>query len=247
MTKKVDKREAHRTVHNVSVIIQKINDIYIYGAKMFNHSDNGMYLETNISLNLNTDVFIGIDESPNIFSSDSPNSQECYRGKIIWQKNILDSIYNFGYGVKIISFDREHPRMAFGKEIFFSSKNKYFKGYINNIGKSGVYIETEERFAIGQNIKLYIPKTKIDNGLMLRGEVVRADPKGIGVKFKSLLKYNQRMKDRGGRRSGTDRRSQFLADYIQEKRSDTDRRSGNDRRRLKYIANRRGLDLEEIS
>ena len=48
------------------------------------------------------------------------------------------------------------------------------------------------------------------------------------------------MTDRGGTRSGTDRRKFQYTDYIPEKRSGRDRRRGFDRRSL--IARRRGSE-----
>ena len=51
-----------------------------------------------------------------------------------------------------------------------------------------MFIKTKESFSVGQIIRLVIPGTKIDNGAMLRGKVVRFDNKGVGVKFLNILR-----------------------------------------------------------
>ena len=83
---------------------------------------------------------------------------------------------------------RRHPRRSYPKTVFFTSQSQYYEGLANNISKGGIFIETKDKFSVGQIIKLVIPGTKIDKGVMLKGEVVRFDQAGVGVKFKSILK-----------------------------------------------------------
>jgi hypothetical protein len=52
-----------------------------------------------------------------------------------------------------------------------------------------MFIETKENFAEGQTLRLVIPGTKIDKGIMLKGEIKHLNRKGIGVQFKRILKY----------------------------------------------------------
>jgi hypothetical protein len=82
--------------------------------------------------------------------------------------------------------------------------------------------------------------------MLVRGEIVRLDRKGIGVRFKGLLAERASTKDRGGRRLGVDRRKLFFTEYIPEKRSDVDRRTGLDRRKIKNVKFRKGLKLRDI-
>ena len=80
---------------------------------------------------------------------------------------------------------------------------------------SGIYIETKDKFNVGGIIKIGVPGSKSDKVMLVRGEIVRLERKGIGVKFKGLLTERASTKDRGGRRLGTDRRKLFfLMAYI---------------------------------
>ena len=43
-------------------------------------------------------------------------------------------------------------------------------------------------FSVGQAIRLVIPGTRIDNGVMLKAEIIRFNATGVGVKFSGLIK-----------------------------------------------------------
>jgi Tfp pilus assembly protein PilZ len=201
-----EKRASERTTYKVPVTVEDLEDGFIYRARMVNYSEYGMYLETDVFLKLGAAIYIEIEDSPYAPpSSTAPAKVPTYfRAKIRWQKELKDSFFKFGYGVNTISVEdalnlqakkfqvkqdlREHPRRSYPKPVFFTSQNQYYKGLINNISRCGVFIETRDRFTVTQIIKLVIPGTKIDKGVMLKGEVVRFDQSGVGVKFKSILK-----------------------------------------------------------
>ena len=103
---------------------------------------------------------------------------------------------------------RKYPRRRYVKSVFFKCHQHHHKGMINNISRSGVFIETKNKFFFGQTIELLIPNIKIDKRFKLKGWIVRLSQNGVGVTFKRILE----------RRSG------------KERRSDLDRRSGLDRR-----------------
>jgi hypothetical protein len=123
---------------------------------------------------------------------------------------------------------------------------KFVDRIVKNISRSGIYIETKDKLNVGRVIKIGVPGSKSDKVLLLRGEIVRLDQTGVGVKFRGLLTERAGIKDRGGRRSGTDRRKLFFAEYIPEKRSDMDRRTGLDRRKIKNVKFRKSLKLRHI-
>ena len=118
-------------------------------------------------------------------------------------QGLLDS------GIKDIRDPRKYPRIPYiGPVVFKCGKQKYNKGLMINISRSGVFIETKNKCFFGQAIELVIPYKKIDKRVRIRGWIVRLNQTGIGVTFKKTLE----------RRSG------------KERRSDLDRRSGLDRR-----------------
>jgi hypothetical protein len=104
------------------------------------------------------------------------------------------------------------------------------------------YMLSKDAFEVGQTVKLVIPGTRIDDGAMLKGEIAHCRQTGIGVEFKSLLRKKVPIKDRGGRRFGTDRRKRKLAEYSPDMRSGKNCRSGPDRRRLKNVRFRKVLN-----
>jgi len=91
---------------------------------------------------------------------------------------------------RVIDF-RKFPRKPFRCATIFACQNRYYAGLTKNICKGGVFIETRNRFAEGQIITLVISRTKIEKGVMLKGEVVHLRHKGFGLKFLSLLKGGQ--------------------------------------------------------
>jgi len=83
---------------------------------------------------------------------------------------------------------RRFRRKPFRRATIFACQNRYYAGLTKNISKGGIFIETRNSFAIGQTIKLVISRTKIEKGVMLKGEVAHLQREGFGLKFLSLLK-----------------------------------------------------------
>ena len=258
-----EKRAHIRNLCKLPATIEEVEDSFLYRARLVNYSNTGMFLESDVVLDSETEIVVGIENSPfdlpTVSSvSSASDAPGCYRAKVKWEKNIQDSIFNFGYGVHIIADEdkkkrrdgdtqksrelRKHPRRPYSKSVYFSDTNQYHKGLATNISRRGVFIETKNAFKVGQIIKLVIPGTRIDDGAMLKGEVAHCRQTGIGIEFKSLLRKKVPIKDRGGRRSGNDRRKLKFSGYSSEMRSGKNRRSGPDRRKLKNLRFRKVLN-----
>jgi Tfp pilus assembly protein PilZ len=210
MIRYIEKRVEDREFHKVPVLVQELSDIYIYGARMVNFSDKGVYIETDTALAVGADIIIGIEDSTFISPSASPDSPKFYHAKIMWQKNIIGGFFQFGYGTKFIYFNdkqsapetdsnigadyRKHPRKQYSKPVIFRSMNQYYKGSISNISRGGAFIEAQGKFKVGQIIKLTIPGTKIDKGIMLKGEILHFNQAGVGIVFKSIIKKETKTK-----------------------------------------------------
>ncbi|MEJ2220062.1 MAG: PilZ domain-containing protein [Desulfobacterales bacterium] len=89
---------------------------------------------------------------------------------------------------------RRFARKPFRRATIFACQNRYYAGLTKNISKGGIFIETRNPFAIGQIITLVISRTKIEKGVMLKGEVVHRKAEGFGLKFLSLLKNGKEFK-----------------------------------------------------
>lgn len=83
---------------------------------------------------------------------------------------------------------RKSTRKPFRRATIFACQNRYYAGLTQNISKGGVFIETRNRFAEGHIITLVISRTKIEKGVMLKGQVVHLNRRGFGLKFLSLIK-----------------------------------------------------------
>ena len=197
----VENRKSARTTQKSPVFVGNLDSGDSYTARMVNYSSNGMYLETDRVVPLEQEIFIGIENLPPGFSADAPKG---YRVKVIWQKKLKDSIFNYGYGVHIVSAHdipksptigiqkkqdrRKHPRRSYQRPVFFTAQTQYYEGIIKNISRNGAFIEINHNFSEGQSIRLVIPGTKIDKGVMLKSAIVRKDQDGIGVQFLELKK-----------------------------------------------------------
>jgi hypothetical protein len=178
--------------------VQELDDSYIFKATIFNRDNNGLYFETSIHLNRGEVIYIGYDESS------SGSSPQTHQAEILWAKRLTNSHYNYGYGAKYIhggsnqkSEDlnfadeaelRKNARRQFCKSVFILLVNDYYQGRSKNLSRSGIFIETTLRISVGQSIKLVIPGTKIDKGVMLKGRVVHKNQDGIGIRFTKLIK-----------------------------------------------------------
>ena len=174
---------------------------------MTNYSKDGIFIETDVGLEPGEEIYIGIEDSPRKLS---PNAAKSYRARVIWQKGLKNGIFNFGYGVIIVSSKdknesdeieirdpqereelRKHPRKSFSKTVYFTTQNHYYHGSISNISRGGIFIVTEDGFSVGQTINLVIPGTKIDKGVMLKAEIVHVSETGMGLAFRGVLKGEQ--------------------------------------------------------
>jgi Tfp pilus assembly protein PilZ len=206
MVQYYEKRADVRNIYKSPITVEDLKAGKAYRARMVNYSRNGLYFETDWHLKSGAEIHIVVENSPKVPSSF--DLKERYRAEIMWQTKLEDSLCNYGYGVKYISDSdienlqrgglkdtknnneelRRHPRRSYPKTVFFTSQNQYYEGLTHNISKGGIFIETKNKFSVGQIIKLVIPGTKIDKNVMLKGEIIHVNQRGVGVKFKSLLK-----------------------------------------------------------
>ena len=81
---------------------------------------------------------------------------------------------------------REHKRKPFFMVVDYSTHDRAYKDYIQNIGTGGVFIETRTPLSVGQVISLSFPLPDYQKYIKITGEVVRVSPQGIGVKFRMV-------------------------------------------------------------
>lgn len=84
------------------------------------------------------------------------------------------------------SFMRENPRKICLIPTTCKVENRSFKSYIIDISKVGVFIESNDVFAVGQLIMMAFKLPNDPNVFKLQGRIARSGPKGIGVKFQQI-------------------------------------------------------------
>ena len=104
------------------------------------------------------------------------------------------AVYLHERGAKRVIDLRRFTRKPFRRATIFACQNRYYAGLTKNMGKGGIFIETRNMLAIGQIVTLVISRTKIEKGVMLKGEIVHQQPDGFGLKFLSLLKHGKEFK-----------------------------------------------------
>jgi Tfp pilus assembly protein PilZ len=200
-----EKRAAARKAYKAPITVEDLKTSTIYRARMVNYCKTGLHFETDWLLEPGKKIYIEMENLPEV--SSSSDLKDRYRAEIIWHTKLENSLCKHGYGVKFISGSgkenlqsvglkdtktnsedlRKHPRRSYHKTVLFISQNQAYQGLANNISNGGIFIETKDKFSVGQIIRLVIPGTKIDKGVMLKGEVIHVKPKGVGVKFTGLL------------------------------------------------------------
>jgi Tfp pilus assembly protein PilZ len=204
------------------------NDI-IHPGKMFNFSKGGLYFESDESIDPGEEVFVGLLTHTETADHDT---QLLFEAKIIWQQELNDSQFRYGYGGKFLNSSdsfleipelvkleeqtsaenefvgekdsRKYNRRGYNKPLYFIYKRLKFIGLVANISRGGALIETDAKFSLGESIQLVVPAGSTGKDVLVRGWIVRVCRRRVGVSFE--------------RRSG------------RERRNDLDRRTGLERR-----------------
>lgn len=162
------------------------------GGRMYNYSDFGLYVESDYLLEPETEVRIGIVNSP--FASE-PGQYENFRGIIKWRKSLKRSAFFYGYGVELLeqstrdancnqySRSRKHPRMECAIPLKYEFDSRTFAGTTINVSRGGVFIRARDLVAVGKQITVYIPARKKGKLQWLQGRVIWSNRTGFGVKF----------------------------------------------------------------
>ena len=81
---------------------------------------------------------------------------------------------------------RENPRKPCLINANYSIQNKDYKSYILDISIGGVFIETSEKFTLGQKIVLNFTLPNNKKPFKLTGMISWGSPRGFGVKFDEI-------------------------------------------------------------
>jgi hypothetical protein len=190
-----ENREKARFQHQSPVTLENEQTGVLRGARMFNYSDYGLYLETDHRLEPETELRIGIINSP--FCSE-PGRHESFRGIIKWRRHLNRSIFFYGYGVELLAENapenvpyrhdnlRKHPRIKCAIPLKYEFDSRTYRGTAENVSRSGVFINTRDLVAAGETLTVFIPAKKIRKIKRLQGRVAWSNRTGFGVRFERL-------------------------------------------------------------
>ena len=88
---------------------------------------------------------------------------------------------------------RKHPRKSRSIPVAYATKNAAFMDRIRDMGVGGAFIESRVSFPIGQEVTLILSFPQNQGLLEIKGEIVRTDVRGAGVKFKDIDEYQTEM------------------------------------------------------
>ncbi len=80
---------------------------------------------------------------------------------------------------------RKHSRKPCFMAVEGATWDSAFNGFTKNIGAGGVFIETPQAFAVGEEITLTFSCPGHENPVKIVGEIVWNIPQGLAVKFKT--------------------------------------------------------------
>ena len=204
MEKLTEKRHHERMNHSTRATLESLEIGAIQNNRMFNCSGDGLYFESDQLLLPGTEIFIRIEN----YLHSQTGAYRCHHVKIKWGKRLKNSPYTYGYGVKYVeSYDegtsletdpdqikdlRKHPRKHYQEPATFRFDNNSYEGFISNLSRNGCFIENREFLNLGKILELVRPGTIFNENNMLKVEVARLSPIGVGVKFKSIIKKDSK-------------------------------------------------------
>ena len=68
-----------------------------------------------------------------------------------------------------------------------SANTRFFTDFIQNLSVSGLFIETQLPFFVGEELSMTFSLPGADDPIKITGKIVRIDSNGIGVQFNELL------------------------------------------------------------
>jgi len=187
-----ERRDKTRFEHESKITLENSEIGVQRGIMMYNFSNFGLYIEADTRLEQETEIRIGINNSPFALK---PDQFESYRAIIKWRKMLKRSSHYYGYGVELIKEDaededqdkfqwsRENPRKALTIPVKFQFENRTYEGTTENVSTDGVAVKSKDPVMVGQQITIEIPLKKKGKTARFHGKVSWSNRKGFGVKF----------------------------------------------------------------
>ena len=100
------------------------------------------------------------------------------------QKRLLSLLKNW-----VSEEKRAFKRKSCLTPIDYSSADRIFRDFVQNLSLGGIFIETRESFSDGEIVTLTMNIPNSQHHFKISGEIVRVEPLGIALKFKKVTRY----------------------------------------------------------
>jgi hypothetical protein len=193
MASNSEHRSNTRFKHAASITLEDFERGLFRDAKMYNFSDTGLYFEADFLIEPETEIFIGIENSP---LASKGNTYECYRGTVKWRKTLEESAYTYGYGVQFYEIginddggeisdldSRKYPRQACSLPVSYEAGDTTEQAVVRNVSRGGLFVRSRKPTTVGQKLSLEIRLNKKRKVVKLTGIVTRTNHDGFGVEF----------------------------------------------------------------
>ena len=94
-----------------------------------------------------------------------------------------DELFERGFRKMSNKEARVFARAPCSEDTHFSANRELFQGTIKNVSEGGIYVQTRERFVVGQEVVIAGPFGEDDRDVKRYGKVVWYDDRGIAVQF----------------------------------------------------------------
>ena len=187
-----------RRNHISPLKVKNLRSGEIHDARMVNYSKGGLYFESDGIFINGSKNFIYIENSP--YNHPTGGLLEYFYGEVRWITVLIESSFNYGYGIQLISGSkredveysdakgkdlRDHRREPYIQSVRFGTNKGLYVGTTKDISESGVFITSEEKFEVGQLLKLHTP-LKNGNSKVSKGQIVWKNEEGFGLKFQQV-------------------------------------------------------------
>ena len=100
------------------------------------------------------------------------------------------------YTEKLLFEDkRMGARKACNIPVNYATRNRISAGQIKNISKTGIFIETHQPLTVSEEVMISFNMQGYDRPIKIKGEIVYANPMGVGVVYKEISHYIAEMID----------------------------------------------------
>jgi len=95
----------------------------------------------------------------------------------------------------LIEDQRSAVRKSCHIPVNYAANDRIYSSHISNISANGLYIDTEKPLLVGDELFVSFSIKGYDRPFKIKGEIVHADQRGVGIEYKEVNRYITEMLD----------------------------------------------------